>query len=173
MLIHLDLTEDIINDCLKLHYTEKHTAKKLAQKLILIPLALFVISGYLIYNELKSQEPGQNLYMAFLYIGFAVSYYFFMRYRTIKGGRQLLKTLGSNATFKIEVSDDKLVTTTKAGHFDTTWNSFIRALITNENILLYQANNSFSMFNYKFFKTGDFADFKLLVKEKVAQVTEL
>lgn len=173
MLIQLALTEQIINECLKLHYTEQLAARRLKQRLILIPLALVAISCYLIYSELKRDTPGQNLYMAFLYIAFAISYYFFMRYRTIKGGRQLLKTLGNNATFSMQVFDDKLTTTTQAGTFDTTWESFTHAVISSQIVLLYQSDNSFSMFYHAFFQSDNFERFKLLVKQKVALVREI
>ena len=173
MNIQLALTEQIINDCLKLHYNEKYAKARLTQRLIMIPLALFALAAYLIYNELKRETPGQNLYMAFLYIGFAIAYYIFMRNRTIKGGKQLLKTLGSHSSFTIEATDEKLTTTTKAGSFDSTWESFTRALISKDNVLLYQADNTFSMFNRSFFSANDFEDFKTMVREKVAPVTEV
>lgn len=172
MFIHLALTKEIINECLKLHYSEKQAANRLKQRLIFIPLALIAISVYLIYIELQRDTPGQNLYMAVLYIAFAFSYYFFMRYRTIKGGKQLLKTLGSNSTFTMEVSDDKLTTTTRAGAFDSNWDSFTHALISKDNVLLYQTNNSFSMFNHRFFEPEDFEAFKVLVRKKVSSVSE-
>jgi hypothetical protein len=172
MIIHLSLNEAIINECLKLHYSGKEASGRLRQRLILIPVALIALSAYLIYNELQRETPGQNLYMAYLYIGFAIAYYFFMRYRTIKGGKQLLRSLGSNSTFEMDVTNEKLTTTTKAGSFDTTWDSFTGATISKENVLLYQSNNSFSMFNYRFFESGDFETFKQMVREKVKPVTE-
>jgi hypothetical protein len=173
MIIHLSLNEEIINECLKLHYSGKEASSRLRQRLILIPIALLALSAYLIYNELQRETPGQNLYMAFLYIGFAITYYFYMRYRTIKGGKQLLRTLGSNSTFEMYVTDEKLTTTTKSGSFDTTWDSFSRATISTENVLLYQSDNSFSMFNYRFFEGADFEEFKQLVREKVTPLTEV
>jgi hypothetical protein len=173
MIIHLSLNEEIINECLKLHYSGKEASGRLRQRLVLIPVALLALSAYLIYNELQRETPGQNLYMAFLYIGFAIAYYFFMRYRTIKGGKQLLRTLGSNSTFEMDVTDEKLTTTTKAGSFDSTWDSFTRATISKENVLLYQSDNSFSMFNYRFFQGGHFEQFKQMVREKVTPLTEV
>jgi hypothetical protein len=173
MIIHLSLNEEIINECLKLHYSGKEVSGRLRQRLVLIPLMLFALSAYLIYNELQRETPGQNLYMAFLYIGFAIAYYFFMRYRTIKGGKQLLKSLGSNSTFEMDVDDEKLTTTTKAGSFDTTWDAFTRATISKQNVLLYQSDNSFSMFNYRFFEGGDFDTFKQMIREKVSPLTEV
>jgi len=172
MIVQLVLTKEIINECLKVHYNEKMNSKRLMQRLILIPIALAGLGIYLIYSELQRPEPGQNLYMGFLYIGFAFSYYFFMRYRTIKGGRQLLKTLGSHSSFNMEILDDRLITTTTSGSFETTWDAFTKALISTDNVLLYQADNTFSMFNRRFFTGNDFEQFKKMVREKVAVVNE-
>lgn len=173
MFLQLALTKEIVNECLKLHYGEGLNSKRLRQRLILIPLVLIAIATYLIYDELKKETTGQNFYMAILYIGFGISYYFFMRFRTLNGGSRLLKTLGSNASFTMEIYDDKLVTTTTNGSFDTKWDSFIRGLISDENVLLYQANDSFSMFNHSFFKAGDFEAFKILVRKNVAEMAEI
>ena len=172
MLIQLALTKEVINECLKVHYAEKTNSRKLTQRLILIPIALAGLGVYLIYSELQRAEPGQNLYMGFLYIGFASSYYFFMRYRTIKGGAQLLRSLGSHSSFTMDVDAEKLVTTTTSGSFDTTWDAFSKAIISTDNVLLYQADNTFSMFNRSFFTGNDFEDFKKLVREKVAVILE-
>lgn len=172
MTINLAFTEAIINESLKLHYAQPQASRSLMRRLIFIPLALIGISAYLFYDELKREEPGQNLIMAFLYIGFAASYYFFMRNRTIKGGKQLLKTLGSNSNFVIDADAEKLTTTTKAGSFDSGWDSFTRALISKHNVLLYQTNNTFSMFHHSFFQGDDFEKFKQLVRENVTTVAE-
>jgi hypothetical protein len=172
MLINLVLNKEIINECLKVHYAEKQNSRRLTQRLILIPVALVGLGIYLIYSELQRSIPGQNLYMGFLYIGFAASYYFFMRYRTIKGGGQLLKTLGSHSSFTMNVDAEKLVTTTTSGSFDTTWDAFTKAIVSTDNVLIYQADNTFSMFNRRFFTGNDFDDFKKLVREKVGIISE-
>ena len=95
-----------------------------------------------------------------------------MRYRTIKGGGQLLKTLGSHSSFTMDVDGEKLVTTTTSGSFETTWDSFSKAIVSQDNVLLYQADNTFSMFNRRFFTGNDFEDFKRLVREKVTNLLE-
>lgn len=95
-----------------------------------------------------------------------------MRYRTIKGGGQLLRTLGSHSSFTMDVDAEKLVTTTTSGSFETIWNSFSKAIVSHDNVLLYQADNTFSMFNRGFFTGNDFEDFKKLVREKVAMISE-
>jgi hypothetical protein len=172
MHIKIALTEEIINECLALHYGKQQAGKRLKQKLILIPLVLISISIYLIYTELKQPVPGQNFYLAFLYIAFAFAYYFFMRKRMVKAGKQLLKGMGENAAFDMEADEEQLTTITNSGTITHNWSSFTGALISKENVLLYQADNSFTMFNYRFFKEGEFELFKAWTKEKVTPITE-
>jgi uncharacterized membrane protein len=172
MHIKIALTEEIINECLDLHYNKQLSGKRMKQRLVLIPLILILIAGYLIYTELQQPTPGQNLYMAFLYIAFAFAYYFFMRKRMLKAGKQLLKGLGENATFDMEADEENVTTITNTSKLTNTWNVFTAALVSENNVLLYQANNSFTMFNYRFFEPGEFEIFKAWTREKVAPVTE-
>jgi hypothetical protein len=172
MHIKIALTENIINECLALHYGKQHAGKKQKQKLIWIPLILIVISAYLIYSELKQPVPGQNFYLAFLYIAFAFAYYFFMRKRMVQAGKQLLKGLGANAAFDMEIDEEKLTTITNSATITHNWSAFTGALISSDNVLLYQADNSFTMFNYRFFTESEFELFKGWVREKVTSVSE-
>ena len=173
MHIKIALTEDIINECLALHYGKQVTGKKLKQRLFLIPSVLIIISAYLIYNEFNRPQPGPNLYLAILYIAFAIAYYLYMKNRMLKSGKQLLKTLGNNASFTMDVNENHLTTTTSTNSFNTDWEAFKSAIISKDNVLLYQADNSFSMFNYRFFYEDDFAIFKAWTKEKVSPVNEV
>jgi hypothetical protein len=173
MRIKIALNEDIINECLALHYGKQISGKRARQRLVLIPIVLVSISAYLIYTELQQSVPGQNFYLAFLYIAFALSYYFFMRKRLLKGGKQLLKGLGENAFFEMEVDEDKLITYTLSSTLTTAWSELTRGIISRDNVLLYQSDNSFTMFNYRFFEGNDFDLFKTWTKEKVNPVTEV
>ncbi|MCY7422330.1 MAG: hypothetical protein LH478_11375, partial [Chitinophagaceae bacterium] len=91
MIIHIKLTEAIINQCLALHYSQKPSGKGLVRKLYLIPAFLIALAAYIIIDELRQPVIGFNFLMALLYIGFAVSYYFFMKKRLIKSGRRMLR----------------------------------------------------------------------------------
>jgi hypothetical protein len=173
MHIRVALTEDIINQCLSLHYHDQPAGRRLRQRLILIPLMLIGVAAYLIITELQRPQVGQNFYMAILYICFAFIYYFFMKNRMMRAGKKLLKTLGDNATFDMEVDEEKLTTTTRSNTFTHDWSGFTGGLIGSENVLLYQANNSFSMFHHSFFKAGDFEKFKELVRQNVQPVMEV
>ena len=173
MHIKVRLTEDIINQCLQLHYHDQPAGKRMKQRLILIPLMLLGVSGYIAYNELKQPQVGQNFYMALLYASFAFIYYFFMRHRMLRAGGKLLKTLGENASFDMDVNETELTTTTANSTFTQSWSSFTGGLISKDNVLLYQANNSFSMFNNTFFEAGDFEVFKNLMRGNVQPVFEV
>ena len=172
MHIKVRLTEDIINQCLQLHYHDQPAGKKMKQRLIFIPLMLLGVSGYIAYLELQRPQVGQNFYMALLYASFAFIYYFFMRHRMLRAGGKLLKNLGPNASFEMEVNEIELTTTTQTSSFTQPWDAFTGGLISKDNVLLYQANNSFSMFNHSFFEAGDFEVFKDLVRDNVQPVFE-
>ncbi|WP_207492216.1 YcxB family protein [Aridibaculum aurantiacum] len=170
MHIRVRLTEKIINDCLQLHYHDQPTGRRMRQRLYLIPLVMLGIAAFILYNELRSPAVGQNFYMALLYVSFAFIYYFFMRHRMMRAGGKLLRNLGENSSFEMDVNEEELTTTTKSQSFSQPWSSFTGGLISNNNVLLYQANNSFSMFNHSFFEAGDFDRFKQLVQDNVQPV---
>ena len=173
MYIEVALTSDIINQCLALHYYNQPAGKKLKQRLLWIPTILIVIAVALIIDESRRPEPGSNFFMAFLYIGIAISYYFFIRFRMIKGGTRMLKQLGGNANFTIHIQGDQLVTTTPFDTVTLSWQDFTGALISPKNVLLYQANNTFTMLHQSFFEPGDFEKFKELVRANVSPVKEV
>jgi len=173
MQIQVALTKDIINQCLELHYAVQPAGKKSTKRLLLIPMLLVVLGVYLVYDEMRQPVPGQNLYMGVLYIGFAVAYYFFMRGRMLHAGNKIMKRLGPNATFIVNVTRDKVVTKTTTQDLVNYWPDFSGALISKGNVLLYQQNDTFTMFNHTFFEEGQFDQFKALVKENVSPVQEV
>jgi len=173
MHIHVQLTEDIINQSLALHYHTQPEGIKLKRRLLWIPLVLFAIAAYLIYSELQKPEVGQNFYMALLYISFAIIYYFFMRHRMMRSGGKLLKNLGENATFDVELENEEMKTITKSNVLITKLDSFTGALMNADVVLLYQANHSFSMFHRSFFRAGDFELFKNTLKQHVHPAVDI
>lgn len=172
MHIKVRLTENIINECLALHYHDQPTGRKMKQRLYLVPLIMLSVAAYILYDEWKQPRLGQNFYMALLYIGFAFIYYFFMRHRMMRAGGKLLKSLGENSSFDVEADEKGLTTTTAQSTFNQPWTAFTGALISCENVLLYQANHSFSMFHHSFFQQNDFDKFKEMVRGNVHPVME-
>ena len=167
MIINIKLTETIVNECLTLHYRQKPAGKSLVRRLYLIPAFLIALAVYIIIDELRQPVIGFNFIMAFLYIGFAISYYFFMKKRLMQSGKSMLRHLGQDATYEVEATDQELVTKTYRQTFTNTWQSFTGAIVAENNVLLYQLNNSFTMFNHSFFEPGDFEKFKTMVKENI------
>lgn len=172
MHIQVRLTEQVINECLQLHYHDQPTGRRMRQRLYFIPLVMLGISAFILYNEFNSPALGQNFYMALLYISFAFIYYFFMRHRLMRAGGKLLRSMGENSSFDMDVNEEVLTTTTASSSFSQPWSSFTGGLISKDNVLLYQANNSFSMFDHSFFAEGDFEKFKQLVRDNVQPVIE-
>ena len=170
MRIKVSLTEHIINQSLALHYGHSVAGKKSKRKLTVIPVLLLLISIYLFYSELQQPVVGQNFYMAMLYTTFAICYYVVMRNRMVNGGKKLLSGLGENARFEMEVDEEGLTTYTASAVVPTLWTSLTGAMISNELVLLYQADNSFTMFHPTFFEQGDFETFKQLTQTKVEPV---
>jgi len=170
--IKINLTEGIINESLALHFNHQAIGKRQKQKLVWIPLILITIAVYIIYSESRLPVFTQNFYLAWLYIAFAISYYFFMRKRMVKGGGKILKALGTNASFEMDITEEKITTITNATTIINDWTVFTGALISEKIVLLYQVDNSFVMLHESFFHPGDFGLLKLWVREKVTPLTE-
>ena len=167
MHIHIKLTEAIINECLVLHYRQNPASKGLVRKLYLIPAFLLILAVYLIIDDLQQPAIGFNFLMAIMYTGFAISYYFFMKKRLLPRAKSMLRNLGQDAQYEVEATDDHLITKTYSETFTNSWQSFTKALTGADNVLLYQLNDSFSMFNRSFFEPGDFEKFKIMVQDHI------
>jgi len=167
MHIHIKLTEAIINECLALHYKQNPASKGLVRKLYLIPAFLLILAVYLIIDDLQQPAIGFNFLMAIMYTGFAISYYFFMKKRLLPSGKSMLRNLGQDVQYEVEALNDHLITKTYRETFTNSWQNFTSALIAGDNVLLYQLNDSFSMFNRSFFEPGDFEKFKIMVQEHI------
>lgn len=171
MQIHIALTEDIVNQSLRLHYRYAPPRQKYA--IALVPAILMLLALYLIVQELQKPVFGRNGWLGMLYIAMSAGYYFWMGYRREHTGKQLVKGLGSHATFVMDVNDYELVTQLSDSTFQHQWPAFIKAIISKELVLLYQQNQSFSMFHYSFFNSEDFTGFRQLVRRHVHAVTEV
>jgi hypothetical protein len=166
MKVSIHLTEPIVNESLKLHYRNFGSNHK--RRLLLVPVILIAVSVYLIYTELQKQQKGTNLYLGMLYIVFAFAYYFYTRYRLQNMGKALLKSMGENIHFEMEVTDEEVKTILLSSTTTTNWTVFTGAIITQNIVMLYQKNSSFSMFEKSFFKSeNDFAAFKKLVEKNI------
>ncbi|HET9057721.1 MAG TPA: hypothetical protein VFN30_12825 [Chitinophagaceae bacterium] len=167
MNIKIRLTEQILNDSLKLHY--RYFGSGHRRRLLAIPAILVAISVYLIYTELQKPKTGNNFYLGFLYIAFAIGYYFYTRYRMQNMGKTLLKNMGENINFEMVVTNEEVKTILPSSTTSTNWTVFTGAIISNDIVMLYQQNNSFSMFNKTFFENeNEFAEFKQLVEKNIA-----
>ena len=167
MHIHIKLTEAIINECLVLHYRQNPASKGLVRKLYLIPAFLLILAVYLIIDDLQQPAIGFNFLMAIMYTGFAISYYFFMKKRLLPRAKSMLRNLGQDAQYEVDATVDQLTTKTYRETFTNSWQSFTKALTGADNVLLYQLNDSFSMFNSSFFEPGDFEKFKIMVQDHI------
>lgn len=166
MEVKVRLTEQIINDSLKLHYRYFGSSHK--RKLMVIPVVLIAVSVYLIYTELQKPAIGTNFYFGILYIVFAVAYYFYMVYRINNMGKTLLKNMGEHINFDMEINDAAVITKLASSSSSSDWLSFKSAIISTNIVMLYQQNNSFTMFEKNFFTTeNDFTVFKNLVSNKI------
>lgn len=171
MQIRIALTEEIVNQSLRLHYRYVPARQKYA--ILLVPAVLMILAVYLIVKELAKPVFGQNGGLGILYIAISIGYYFWMRYRREHTGKQLIRGLGNNATFGMDANDDELITHLSDTSFQHQWPAFIKAIISKDLVLLYQQNQSFSMFHHSFFANEDFTGFKQLVSKHVHAVTEV
>jgi hypothetical protein len=167
MKIKVRLTEPILNEALTLHYRYFGSSHK--RRLLLIPIVLIAVSVYLIYSELQKPTPGNNLYLGILYIVLAFAYYFYTRYRLQNMGKTLLKNMGENIHFDIEVTDEEVKTILANSTSTSQWDVFKNAVISPGLVMLYQQNNSFTMFDRSFFESEEeFNQFKELVKQHIS-----
>lgn len=167
MEIKIRLTEQILNDSLKLRY--RYFGSNHRRRLLLVPVILIAVSVYLIYKELQKEQKGNNLYLGILYIGFAFAYYFYTRYRMQNMGKALLKNMGENINFNMQVTDEEVKTVLPDSINSTNWTVFTNAIISEQIVMLYQKNSSFSMFEKSFFLNDtDFSLFKQLVEKNIS-----
>jgi hypothetical protein len=166
--INVRLTEKIVNECLALHYKYNPAGRKSLQKLYWIPAILILISVYLVYDELQKHTLSQNFYLALLYFAFAIGYYLYRRKRMLKAGSMVIKSLGENASFTMKASEDGVITHTAENTLQSNWPDFNGALVSDDIVLLYQANGTFSMLHRSFFAPNDFDLFKTIVRTNVS-----
>lgn len=173
--MHINVTLDpaIINQCLALHFNYHPLGRRQLRKLLWIPLILVLISVYLLYTELSKDHFSQNFYLALLYIGFAFTYYFYMKKRMLNAGKAMAKSLGANGFFTMDVTEEKVTTVTPTTTITTNWSVFNGALISKNIVLLYQQNDTFSMYHESFFTGDDFGLFKTWVIQYVQPYIEV
>ncbi|MBI1781826.1 MAG: hypothetical protein HYR66_10710 [Sphingobacteriales bacterium] len=180
MEVKVRLNEQIINKSLQLHYRYFGSSHK--RRLMLVPIILIAVSLYLIYTEIKKASfqgqsgsgnffgigLGINFYLGILYIVFAVAYYFYMLYRMKNLGKTLLKNLGENVNFDMEITDSSITTKLASSTTTNDWTAFKNAIISTDVVLLYQQNNTFSMFEKSFFiSETDFSSFKNIITQHI------
>ncbi len=171
MEVKVRLNEQIINQSLQLHYRYFGSSHK--RRLMLVPIILIAVSLYLMYSELQKPQIGTNFYLGILYIVFAVGYYYYMLYRMKNLGKTLLKSLGENMSFDMEINDTVVVTKLATSTNSSDWTLFKNAIISKDIVLLYQQNNSFSMYEKSFFNSdASFTDFKNLVVKNIPQTIQ-
>jgi len=171
MEVNVRLTEAIVNQSLRLHYA--HAPAKQRFSILFVPIAMFIVAIYFVVSDARKGVFGTNTWMGIAYVGIAIAYFFYMRHRRVNTGKQLIKLLGSNSNFKMQITDEKLVTDLSSGTLDHPWSIFHRALISNNLVLLYQPNLSFTMLERSFFANGDFDHLQKMTKQHVTDVTEV
>ncbi len=171
MEINIQLTEDIINQSMKMHYA--NAPAKQRYSLFYVPGALSFVGFYFIINELTKPHFGSNGWLGILYQFMAVGLYFYLKRKRDHTGKFLLKAMGQNAAFDMEVNDNELITKLSDSTLSHQWIAFHKAIISKQLVLLYQGNQSFTMFDKTFFANHDFDSFKKMVKEHVMEVKEV
>lgn len=166
MEVKVRLNEQIINQSLQLHY--RYFGSSHRRRLLLVPVILIAVSLYLMYTEIQKPVLGTNFYLGILYIVFAVAYYFYMLYRMKNLGKTLLKSLGENVNFDMEIIDSTITTKLASSTTSSDWTTFKNAIISKDIVLLYQQNNTFSMFEKSFFNNeADFSSFKNIITQHI------
>jgi hypothetical protein len=168
MEINVQLTEDIINQSMKLHYASAPAKQRYS--LLYVPAALSFVGIFFIVNELTKPQFGDNGWLGVLYQFMAVGLYFWLKRKRDHTGKFLLKTMGQNASFDMVVNDEELITKLADSTMSHKWAAFHKAIISQNKVLLYQSDQSFTMFEKSFFANNDFDIFKKMVKDHVLDV---
>lgn len=171
MEINVQLTEAIINQSMKMHYA--NAPAKQRYSLLYVPIVLSFVGVYFIINELGKPQFGSNGWLGILYQAMAVGLYFYLKRKRDHTGKFLLKAMGENAAFDMEVNDNELVTKLSDSTLSHQWVAFHKAIIGRDIVLLYQGNQSFTMFAKSFFSNDDFDRFKKMVKQHVMEVKQV
>jgi hypothetical protein len=165
--INVKLTKEIANECFALHFKYNRQGRKSLQRLYRNPAISILISIFLIY-----QEP-HNFFLPLLLIGFAFGFYFFMRRLMLRPGNTLIKSLREKASFTMHASEDEVITETAKDTRQSNWSAFTGALISDDIVLLYLRDRTFSMLHRSFFAPHDFNVFKTIVRRHVSPITEV
>ncbi|MES2772946.1 MAG: hypothetical protein V4722_02090 [Bacteroidota bacterium] len=171
MEINVQLTEDIINQSMKMHYA--NAPAKQRYSLLYVPAALSFVGLYFLINELFKPQFGTTGWLGIFYQFMAVGLYYYLKRKREHTGKYLLKAMAENAAFDMEVNDEVLVTKLSDSTLSHQWTAFHKAIVGRDIVLLYQGNQSFTMFGRSFFANDDFDRFKKMVKEHVMEVKEV
>jgi len=171
MEINVQLTENIINQSMKMHYA--NAPAKQRYSIVYVPAALCFVGLYFIINEFTKPKFASNGWLGMVYIGMAVGMYFYLKRKRDHTGKFLLRAMGGNAAFGMEVNDSELLSKLTDGTLSHPWSAFHQATISQNLVLLYQSNQSFTMFADTFFAGNDFDRFKQMVKQHVMAVKEV
>lgn len=171
MIIEVDLTKDIINQCLPLHY--RYAPFKQKYLTLLFPVAAILIIGIgLTVNEPADVNGGNKWMYLYIYAPMLLVLTLWSVFKRNRAGKKILKRLGDNTHYEVEANEDELTFHLSHTTSRNKWPAFPRAVISKEVVLLYQQNSSFLMFHHSFFANDDFRKFKQLVQEHVHQVSE-
>ena len=171
MEINVQLTEDIINRSLHLHYKSQPPRER--WKILYVPVLLVGISVYLLIKDYTSHQFTQTSWLAIVYIFMAIALGWYSGYKREHTGKQLLKSFGENSAFDMDVTDDEVITRLSDSTLNFQWTVFTKALISKDIVILYQQNNSLSMFDKSFFANDDFSRFKTMVRKHMMDVKEV
>ena len=165
MIIQFQYTPSILQLAHELHYKKFFP---LRGKIILIFGILSAWAGLLL---LLVKGGGNNLWYSvplIVYGVIAVVLHFYTN-RTI-GKRAFKKLKEYHNPFTIKIDEEGIEISIHAQPYSLPWNKILKALITEEMILLYPSDKVFFIFPKENFSGNEYEDFAKTVSEKVEKV---
>jgi hypothetical protein len=167
----IQYTPEDLQEAYKAHLFSYHPIR--TRLLLFVGVLCIVYSVFLVVLSLvRAESFSITLGVSFLIYGMAMVLYY--RWKINRTGKTIYKKLDQFKSPMIyNISDAEVHTIIGNGATaNIPWNSFVKALITKDAVLLYPNQTNFLLFPAVHFNSSDFEMLKNLVRSKVADVLE-
>jgi hypothetical protein len=169
--IRIQYSEEDLQKAYEAHFYSYHPFKTrllLILGVLCIGYSLFLIIIALVRNE----DQVKSYSVAFLVYGVIITLYY--KWKMSRMGKNIFRKVKEfEAPLSYHISQDFVrVVAGNGTSTEMSWNSFTKALIKKDMLLLYPNQINFLMFPSGHFQSAEFEELKKLVKNKVPAVLE-
>lgn len=165
MNITFQYTPQVLQQAHEIHY------KKFFQFQSRLPLILGFMAGWagLLLLLILGKEGNKFLSISLIFSGVIAIIIYFWMLKTI-GKRVYKKIPQYHDPFMIAINDQLILMTIHGETFELPWESIKKAVVTNNNVLLYPTDRMFYIFPKRNFSNNEFEEFEELVRNKVPAI---